>query len=291
LHSIVIDSNTVSPCFSGGSGKRKKEMKKKLTALLVLILVTTLYGMGQKPAGAKMVRGGMDFSLEDVEQLSTGSSWQITLEEGSRSRVHIDQAGDRRGWLYYDGRELRFGVDPRMGIHLGPGGYRATVTVPRLPESLQASSSSAIEADFQSRTDRLEATVSSSARIYVERIQTGRADLKGSSSASIEIGELLCDKLAADLSSSARITLEGGSASELDTSLSSSSRFMAEDFLVRDSFRVYGSSSSKQEFRVREDTEGGGNLSSSSKLTVYGDPAARALQGISLSSSARIIVE
>jgi len=266
-------------------------MKKKLTALLILILAAALYGNGQKPAEAKMVRGGMDFSLEDVELLSTENSWQITLEEGTRSLVHIDQAGDGRGWLYYDGRELRFGVEPRVGIHLGGNRYKATITVPRLPSSLQASSSSSIEADFQSRSENLEAKVSSSARVYIDRIQTGKADLRGSSSARIEIGELLCDRLDADLSSSADITLEGGSAAVLKTSLSSSSRFTGEDFLVSDSFQVHGSSSSRQEFRVLEDTEGEGNLSSSSKLILHGNPSARALQGISLSSSARIIVD
>ena len=221
----------------------------------------------------------MEFFLEDVEKLKAGSDWQITIVEGSDAHVHIDHAGSRTAWLYYDGRELQFGEEPRVGLNLNFKGSRATVTVPRLPLSMEASSSSSIEASFKDRGEELLLKASSSGKIRLGEIESGDVKIAGSSSARIEIDELRCESLDLALSSSARFTVGEGSAAELATDLSSSSRFGGRDFLITDFFRIRGSSSSRQEFRVDKDVAGEGSLSSSSLLILHGDPSARANSG------------
>ncbi len=267
-------------------------MKKQLTLLMIIMMgCTALFAMGQKPAGAITTKTGMDFSLKEVDRLMTSSDWQIEIVEGSRAGVHIDHGGDRKGWLFYDGDQLRFGVEPRIGMNLDFKPHRATVTLPGLPSRLEASSSSSIEVSFSGEAGNLLVDGSSSSRITLRGVRAGAVELKGSSSARIGAEELICDTLKVSLSSSSRVSLEGGSASELITDLTSSSGFYGEDFLVTHAFRIKGSSSSKQEFRISGEVEAWGDLSSSSLLVLHGDPSARTVQEIRTSSSARVRVE
>ncbi len=263
-------------------------MKRNMIVLLMLAALTALSAMGGKPAGAETLREGMIFQLDEVEELSTGSSWEVTLEEGTRAVLEVTEAPDRRGWIDYDGKFLQLGVESKPGISLRSRRYRAVLTLPRLPEELNASSSSWILADMDGEAERYSLRVSSSAEIVLDSLTAKELIVHISSSGEVKIDHIRAETVNADLSSSAELTIEGGEAEYLETSLSSSADMKCPGLRVTGSISLNNSSSSRLEIGLSDTAEAKGSISSSSRLIIHGDPPASRLQNISLSSSAEI---
>ena len=266
-------------------------MKRNIMVLLMLAALTALSAMGGKPAGAEILREGMVFQLDEVEELSTGSSWEVTLEEGTRAVLEVTEAPDRRGWIDYDGKSLQLGVESKRGISLRPRRYRATLTLPRLPEEMRASSSSRILAEMDGEAERYSLSASSSGEIVLDTLTAKELVLHISSSGEIKINRVRTETLNADLSSSAELTIEDGETENLVTSLSSSADMKCPGLRVSGSCSLDNSSSSRLEISLSESASATGSMSSSSRLIIHGDPPASRLQSIRLSSSAEIEIK
>jgi hypothetical protein len=262
-------------------------MKKATIVSIILILtsLTLIFGLGN---GGEKVRDGMVISIGSLNEISTSSSWELTIVEGNVGELIIDSA-NRNGWVDYRDGKLELGEKSRIGFQLAKN--RATLKIPRLAASLHASSSSEILVDMSWEGDNLIVDTSSSGQISLKDITAQRVEVRTSSSGRIILDRVRTESITLRGSSSGRISLLEGQTDSLDSSFSSSSKLSAENFMIIDRLDVQGSSSSFQELSVRDSITARGSLSSSSRLILHGNPSARILQDIKTSSGGKLEIE
>lgn len=283
-------------------------MKRMIILCAALIALLPLSAQGSLPDNGLRVEKGTVVAIDDLRFLDTGSSWHVTVEEGNASRLVIESAR-KKSWISYEDGVLKMSEESSWGADLTRN--RAVLTVPRLSADLHSGSSSAIEVLLPLASEDLEISVSSSGEITLQEVTADRLSLKASSSGRmtaksltavrtgvgisssgrITADELVTEDLATEVGSSGRLLVGRGQALRLESRTSSSGRFIAEGFLVTQSASVRGSSSSRQEFRIDDGIVLSGDLSSSSKLILHGNPSAREVQNISTSSSAQVIID
>lgn len=255
----------------------------KINILFCIILSSALAPLTAMGVQGERVKAGMVIELDDLYSVSTSSSWELIIEEGRKAELIIESVSGRECWVDYSGGDLKLGSGASIGLNLKRS--RAVLRIPSLSADLNASSSSDIIVDMPLESEGVLIKSSSSGTVEIRELRTRAVELRVSSSSAIRIDQIDSMDLSVKGSSSGRVFIEKGETESLNTSLSSSSRFLAEEMLVLRTMDVRGSSSSFQEFGVTDGIEAAGNLSSSARLILHGDPAARALQSIKTSSS------
>lgn len=253
-----------------------------LLAALTVLPLTLLTALGNPGVS---VKEGMIIEVDNLDNISTSSNWELIIKKGNRSELYIETVGSSRNYVEYRNGELKLGERPDIGLNLKRS--RAILTVPELSADLNASSSSDIIVNLTVETKSLNLTTSSSGTIEMNEVLCSSLESKSSSSSKIIIKLLEADNVSIKGSSSSKHFIENGSCRTITTSFSSSSRMLAENFIVEESMKINGSSNSYQEFSINDEIEAKGSLSSTAKLILYGNPSAMALQNIKTSSSGR----
>lgn len=261
-----------------------KGTKKKLAAGVFLLLA----GIGLATAIDSRAREGMVIPIDDLREIHTSSSWELTVEEGNAGELRIIDARSSRSRVEYSRGILRLNERPGISLGMKLKKSRAVLVVPVLEASLDASSSSEITvlAPLEGEDIRLDA--SSSGRIHLGPVSANRLTVKASSSGRINAERVTAQTTVCDLSSSGKVTLNGGETRVLTTRLSSSARLNAPDFFVKERLDLKGSSSAYQEFSVADTVDASGSVSSSADAVLHGNPPARSIQAITTSSSGKV---
>lgn len=251
-------------------------------AALTVMPLTLLTALGNP---GDSVKEGMTIEVDRLDKISTSSSWELIIKEGNTSELYIEKVSNNRNYIEYSNGELKMGEHPGIGFSFKRS--RATLTVPELSADLNASSSSNIFVNLVLESENINIKTSSSAAIEMTEVLCSSLKSKSSSSSKIIFKQLDADNVSIDGSSSSKHYIENGSCRNMTTSISSSSRLLAEDFNIEESIEIKGSSSSYQEFSINDTIEAHGSLSSTAKLILHGNPSAKALQNIKTSSSGR----